>query len=1194
MLRKNQAICWLFCVLVTVTVRAQYASFSHLNASNGLSENVTQSLAVDNNGFLWIGTLDGLNVYDGYSITTYKRSDHPEMASNNVIHLTCDSRNRIWLGTPAGITWIDQKRNFHRVVLNDSVSNFASRTIMDTKVYGPVLFTSLGQYYFSEKENNWVRLDWIPKELEYRRFNDAEPFEDNQIIYATDSLVLILDYATRRIIYQQPFREVVSLCRYSENELAVGQYKGLVQIVNIQSKAITNKYQLTTEVNQKMINATITEVRKAPNGDLLVGTGYSGITIIEPNGKLTSYRHDPVNPRSIGDNNTWRVLGRSNGDMLVGTRTAGVSIFNIYNKQAGYRRVFSDERGDYYDGYLSEMMEDSKGRIWIGALERAICWDSRTGKMKFFFYYSPQPNQQGVQSIEIRSLCEDRDGRIWVSPLGDGLAILDEATGHYRKVDPDTSLSPATKNRTVTTLYSGTDGNIWVGTINGFYTIHPRTLKVNTYLDHPKLKELTNLRINVIREDRRGRLLMATYNGIYIYDKSIDSLYHYTSSDGLLSNRIFTMYESRDGDLYAGSFAGLNIITRTGEVKKYEISKGLKYDYVAATLEDSNGIMWLANGKNIVRFDPKTEKMQTFDENVGLSTEGFKFGSFLKTSKGEMLFGCRIGLNYFFPDQLVSHSAALKVNVFQADKGDSTFFLPGNENISLDYGDNSIIFRFTAINLKGSRNIKYKYILDGYEKDWQTGTDIREARYSSLPPGTYTFRVKASVDGVDWTDSNNIIKVSIIAPIWQRWWFITLSAFVLVLAVSAFIRNRNLKIRQQREALETEQAINYFATSLNEQQHVDSILWDVARNCIGRLQFEDCVIYLKDEERNVLVQKAAHGPKSPKQFEISSPIEIPVGRGIVGSVAASGLPELIADTSKDSRYIVDDQLRYSEIAVPIISDHKVLGVIDCEHSKKAFFTQRHLSILTTIASLCANKIVKANAEAEKKEAERILMDTQQKMSEVEMQALRAQMNPHFIFNCLNSINRYIVKSDQATASLYLTKFAKLIRLILDNSNTKNVILANELEALKLYIDMELLRFDKKFRYCIEVDTSVRIDSVEVPPLIIQPYVENAIWHGLLHKQSAGWLCITLTMPYEGMLQCVIEDDGIGREKARELRSKTATTKKSLGMKLTESRLALLNRHAELNASVEIIDLFGGENGNRHPAGTKVILNIPVK
>ena len=220
----------------------------------------------------------------------------------------------------------------------------------------------------------------------------------------------------------------------------------------------------------------------------------------------------------------------------------------------------------------------------------------------------------------------------------------------------------------------------------------------------------------------------------------------------------------------------------------------------------------------------------------------------------------------------------------------------------------------------------------------------------------------------------------------------------------------------------------------------------------------------------------------------------------------------------------------------------------------------------------------------------ILMSTQQKMTEVEMQALRAQMNPHFIFNCLNSINRYIVKSDQTTASLYLTKFAKLIRLILDNSNSKNVILTNELEALKLYIEMEALRFDKKFTYEIKVENNLGTDTVELPPLIIQPYVENAIWHGLLHKEENGHLRILVSMASDSMLQCVIEDNGIGREKAKILKSKTATSRKSLGMQLTENRLNLLNKHAELNASVEIIDL---QNGNSEASGTKVILKIPV-
>ncbi|WAC14521.1 sensor histidine kinase [Dyadobacter pollutisoli] len=214
----------------------------------------------------------------------------------------------------------------------------------------------------------------------------------------------------------------------------------------------------------------------------------------------------------------------------------------------------------------------------------------------------------------------------------------------------------------------------------------------------------------------------------------------------------------------------------------------------------------------------------------------------------------------------------------------------------------------------------------------------------------------------------------------------------------------------------------------------------------------------------------------------------------------------------------------------------------------------------------------------------------EQVAEMEMKALRAQMNPHFIFNCLNSINRYIVKSDNATASLYLTRFSKLIRLILDNSNSKKVLLSNELEALKLYIEMERIRFDEKFEYHINLGEEVNADSVEVPSLIIQPYVENAIWHGLLHKETSGSLWVHVNMLDDNMLECVVEDNGIGREKARDFRSKSATSKKSLGMKLTEDRIAVLNQYAQTSASVEIIDLVDGDH---KAAGTRVVIKIPV-
>ena len=143
----------LLCIIHFAFLHAftQPVSFNHVNTSHGLSDNNVLSIAIDRSGFLWIGTNDGLNVFDGYHVTVFKKDAYPELASNHIIHLTCDKRNRIWLGTYEGVTWVDENRNLHRVVLNDSVTKFGCRTILDTKTYGPVLYTSLGQYFFNEK-----------------------------------------------------------------------------------------------------------------------------------------------------------------------------------------------------------------------------------------------------------------------------------------------------------------------------------------------------------------------------------------------------------------------------------------------------------------------------------------------------------------------------------------------------------------------------------------------------------------------------------------------------------------------------------------------------------------------------------------------------------------------------------------------------------------------------------------------------------------------------------------------------------------------------------------------------------------------------------------------------------------------------------------------------------------------------------
>ncbi len=231
-----------------------------------------------------------------------------------------------------------------------------------------------------------------------------------------------------------------------------------------------------------------------------------------------------------------------------------------------------------------------------------------------------------------------------------------------------------------------------------------------------------------------------------------------------------------------------------------------------------------------------------------------------------------------------------------------------------------------------------------------------------------------------------------------------------------------------------------------------------------------------------------------------------------------------------------------------------------------------------------NQLQKEHLEALQKETE-----FKRKVSEIEMTALRSQMNPHFIFNCLNSIKLYTVQNDSVAASEYLTKFSRLIRLVLENSRKEKVDLQSELESLRLYIEMEAMRFKEKLQYTIteNIDTSY----MEIPPLLIQPYVENAIWHGLMHREKGGNIDIVVAGgDTADLLKIVITDNGVGRAKAAELKSKSAVIRKSFGMKVTSERIALINQLFNTNTTVVITDLYQ-ENGEA--GGTQVILQIPV-
>ncbi|GAA4733493.1 hypothetical protein GCM10023229_09470 [Flavisolibacter ginsenosidimutans] len=259
--------------------------------------------------------------------------------------------------------------------------------------------------------------------------------------------------------------------------------------------------------------------------------------------------------------------------------------------------------------------------------------------------------------------------------------------------------------------------------------------------------------------------------------------------------------------------------------------------------------------------------------------------------------------------------------------------------------------------------------------------------------------------------------------------------------------------------------------------------------------------------------------------------------------------------------------------------------------RKALFTG--LFLLTLLSGvIIRNVTLRRKHEKQKLQHEQQLqkLGWEQQASELEMQALRAQMNPHFIFNSLNSINHFILQNKKSEASSYLTKFSRLVRMILQNSQSPLIPLESEIEALKLYLELEALRFDHHFIYNVWVDENLDQTNIKVPPLLIQPYVENAIWHGLMHKPEKGHLNIEITDEATTLL-CRITDDGVGREKAAALKNKSAPLYKSMGLRITVARISMLNRGSEPKDAVIINDLTLPDSS---AGGTEVVLKIPLR
>ena len=1345
--------------------------FYHLTTEQGLSDNYVRDMCTDKMGNLWIATQDGLNMFNGKTVTWFLKENYPQLISDYIHKVYCDEQNRIWVLTQHGCpVVIDENRRFHKISLYHNGKFTWSRWLLDSKEHGAILFTpegffslaknknildqdSLGNDFFTRLEV--AGLDSLPS----KDFSMIEPFDDNRFILSYNDGFFVIDFREKKLSQKYLFPNLYILSKWKDDEILVyDKNKPELQSINLKTQEVSWPLRGIKDQNGELLDARVISTRMVNDESLLISAQLQGLYLFNINSKtLTNYRHNAADPNTFINEFPKAIHVGNDGWVFIAASPNGLSYFK-QDAVIGQQQIFMDKKGNSYDGQVASISTLDNNTFYIGVANNLLKWNRRLNTTTFLDY-AEVDGKKMMHKTNVTHAIFDAMKHLWVATIGQGVFVLgtnDRAIHHFRYDTTKFNNLPGTR---VYDIDESSDQFIWLAGTKGVVRINPRSFQAD-HLINTALYNLRNVSCNILFfADSNNLWIGSERRGVWHYTFSTDSLRNYDLKSGFISNYILDINRDEQGNIYVGTDRGLQIFLTDGRIKRITQKDGLIHARAENLILDKRNRMWIGNDVGIACFNIADGSLRYFDETSGLSIQGFRVTSYLQTSDDEQIWGTERGIQYFYPDELYNYKPALKVAINRMESRNIVTNITRQNNYRLSANDNYVTFHFSTIEYLPRLRTFYQYKLEGVDKDWIKVVNQNFVRYNSLPPGKYTFKIKASNDNKVWYDAENEITLVIAVPFYETWWFKIIAFLAGLCAIWYVLKYYQNKQRKQREELEAQVVINYFASQINRHLKTENILWDIAKNCISKLNFEDCVIYLLDEDRNVLVQKAAWGPKLAKDLTIYQPIEIPVGKGIVGSVARTGKPDLIPNTELDKRYIADDARRLSELAVPLIINNKVIGVIDSEHSRKNFFTKRHLNILSTVAVLCATQIERAKAEQEEQEAQLVInyftsqilsryktddllwdvaknligkmgfedcmiylwnddktvlvqkagygskgsmqaimdktayhiprgkgivgaavesknsllvndtskdtryfsadekimlselcvplihddevlgainiehhqknfftskhvkmlstiaalcanqlqriraeeekqqarieaLQNKQKAIETRLQSLRLQMNPHFLFNALNSVQQMILANEEMVATRYLSKFSKLLRTILVHSDKEFVTLKEELEILHLYIDLESMRFKDSFNYTIECDDNIDTDEIRLPTLLIQPFVENAIWHGLMHKEGERLLQVKFS-EHEDSIHCIVEDNGIGREKSRNAKLATGQGKQhtSKGIQVSLERLEAMGNGNGGKGSLEIIDLKD-ENGKA--GGTRVKIVFPTQ
>lgn len=1088
----------------------QRYNFEKITEDNGLSDNRVTCFMKDKAGFMWIGTENGLNRYDGNEFRIYRPGQKQfNLSHEHINDIEQDRRGNLWISTWSGLAVLNPETDSLLIFSPDhdafrqKKTRIASSLVWDTFVENEkrtwIALDVRDLCYYDVDTDEFVYFPWqeFVKQNSSGRQN-KNPYSsiqkiarksDHEVWLGTTRGLYSFDIREKKFLYyggddaedfvslhvdsarHQVFFAQQNLYVYDERSATLSEFvhenekiqprkstlllpslSGLWEIEPESKKAFPVR--LVEKKSFTVHHAVVTAVLQQDNTDW-IGTS-DGVRLHNRN--LDLFRFTAVFDDSVKatSGNVYRVLDHSHDNAYyLSSYTKHMLI--VIDKRTGDKKEIR-----FIDGkplrHCSRTYEDSRGRLWV--LTERYIFVSNTRHTDFTVF--PYPAKDG--NYLFNDMLEDQEGNFWFSSLREGVFFYNTSkqTWKFFEVDPNGLFA----TRPTGFLSDSANHALWISDFSfGAFNYDFTTKNFN-------------------------------YNGMDIGDP--EKLQSSLTTDLAIDN---------NGDIWVSTSSGgvSRYSQRDKTFTTYSMKTGLPENTIHSVEADRNGNLWLASHKGLTCIKPTGEIIKHYDQNSSLPFANFNT-PITTNDKGEMFIGIAHGFLSFHPDSLVADSYDFPMVITAAEVSGTS--LLRESDMRFPYDQNEFTAQFSALTYSMPARVTYFYQLEGFDRTWIQAAGKHSANYTNLDNGSYTFKVKA----VDHTGRSSLntasIQFIIRAPFWKTWWFVGLVSTLAVVSLFLWIRSLQQKIRSQK-------ILNQVATSLYNQSTYEEVFWTVAQSCVDLLTFEDCVVYLLDD-RGVLIQKAAGGPKNKHPYQVHEPIEIPLGKGIVGAVALSGKAEIVNDTARDNRYIIDDQSRLSEIAVPILVDGKVFGVIDSEHSRKNFYSAWQMKMLNEIAAICSAKISRYFVEEQirSKVARDLHDDMGSSLSSINIMSKIALEKDEPI------ISQNYLKSIRENAAQMQESLSDMVWAI----NPQNDTMEKVIIKMKEFTAEILEPLDIQFEFVEEGDfnfTKMNIDTRKDFYLIFKEAINNAA------KYSACRTVVVHLSHLPNVLKLQIRDDGKG-------------------------------------------------------------------